>query len=291
MKKVLFISSVLVLFCVMLFVSQHYLSAQTLELPKLSPKASVMQTVGLTEITISYHRPGVKGRVIWGDLVPYDKVWRTGANNATTITFSTDVKIEANELKAGTYAIFTIPGKEEWVFIFSKQTEIWGAYEYKEGLDALRIKLKPAGAPDCERMLFSFADLTDESVKVVLQWEKLMVSFAVTVDTKGTVLKNIEKTIDRYWTTPYSAANYALKNEMPDKAKQWVDVSVSIKPTYWNMLLKAKIYKQSAKTKIETNDAIKMLEKAILLIKDMPQEDQSEATEAPKLLDEWKPKK
>ena len=99
-----------------------------LDLPRPSPKATVSQTVGLTDITITYCRPGVKGRVIWGGLVPYDQVWRTGANEATTITFSDEVTIEGTKLPAGTYGLFTIPGKDEWTVIFNKGAKQWGAY-------------------------------------------------------------------------------------------------------------------------------------------------------------------
>ncbi|MFZ1279551.1 MAG: DUF2911 domain-containing protein, partial [Ignavibacteriaceae bacterium] len=109
---------------------------------RLSPKAEIKQQVGLTDVQILYGRPGVKGRTIWGKLVPYDAVWRAGANEATKITFSTDVTIEGKKLKKGSYSFFAIPGKKEWTLIFNKVADQWGAFEYNESQDALRIKVK-----------------------------------------------------------------------------------------------------------------------------------------------------
>jgi hypothetical protein len=267
------------------------LMAQEIEFPRPSQWASVAQTIGLTDVTVTYHRPGVKGRVIWGGLVPYDKMWRTGANNATTIEFSSDVLVEGNKLAAGKYGLFTIPTKDEWTFIFSKQADLWGTSGYKEERDALRVKVKAMSAPHCEWMMFAFADLKEDSAKVVLHWEKLMVGFTIKVDTGAMVLKNIEKTMDRYWSPPYRAANYAFDNEMFDKAKEWIDVSVALKVSYWNMRLKAMIYKKLAKTKKEHKEAVRILEKAILLGKELPERLQQYVAEGKKLLEEWKGKK
>lgn len=272
-------------------VTSGSLWSQELKFPRVSQGASNSQTIGLTDVTITYHRPGVKGRVIWGGLVPYDKVWRTGANEATTIEFSHDVMVEGNKLAAGTYGLFTIPGKTEWTFIFSKQSEIWGAGGYKQEEDVLRVKAQPMAAPHCEWMKFGFADLKEDSAKVILHWEKLMVGFTVNVDTRGMVLGNIKKTMGRYWVSPYYAADYAFKGEMYDKAKEWIDMSVALKQSYWNMVLQAKIYKKLAKTKKEVKHAIKILEKAVMLIKDLRERQKKYADEGPKLLEEWKGKK
>jgi hypothetical protein len=287
MKKVILILALAVFLCT----AAGNLWAQEVKFPNVSQKASVFQTIGLTDVTITFHRPGVKGRVIWGGLVPYDKIWRTGANNATIIEFSNDVMIEGNSLPAGKYGLYTIPGQEEWTFIFSKQTDLWGDSGYKEEEDALRVKVKPAQAPDCEWMMFAFTDLSEDSAKLVLRWEKLMVGFTIKIDTQAMILKNIENTIGRYWITPYRAANFAFGKEMMDKAKEWIDMSVNIQPIYWNMFLKAKIYKKMAKTKAEEKQALALLEKAVALSKQLPEAQQDYATEAVKLLDEWKGKK
>jgi len=285
MKK---LTMILLISAMVLFSS---LWAEELKLPQLSQAASVTQTIGTTEVKITYHRPGVKERVIWGDLVPYDRIWRVGANEATTIEVSNDVTIEGNKLTAGKYALFAIPGKEEWTFIFSKQADIWGTYGYSKAEDLFRIKAKPMPAPHCEWMHFMFANLKEDSAKVILHWEKIMVGFTINVDTTGIILKKIEDNLNSSYKSSYYAANFAFKKEMYDKAKKWVNVSTAIKKTYWNMLLKAKIYKQLAKTKQETKEAVKILEEANMLIKDLPDNSKQYATEGPKLLEEWTGKK
>jgi len=266
-------------------------AAQELKFPQVSPAASITQTIGLTEVTIIYHRPGVKGRVIWGELVPYDQVWRTGANNATTISFSSDVKIEGNALAAGKYGLFTIPGKEEWTIIFNKQSEIWGAYTYNSNDDVLRIKVKPTEAPQCEWMNFGFTKLEQDSALAFLHWEKIMVGFTIKVETETMLWANIEKAIEDAAGAAANAASYAFKKEKFDKAKAWIDMATADKKTYWTMLLKAKIYKKLAKTKADNKVAITILEEANSLIKDVKEEYKQYATEGPALLKEWTGKK
>lgn len=268
------------------------LMAQEIKFPKPSPKASVFQEVGLAEITITYHSPGVKNREIWGKLVPYDKVWRTGANNATIIKFSDDVMVEGQPLKAGTYGLFTIPGKEKWIMIFSKQTDVWGTYGYKEEQDALRVTVKPRTVPHgMERLLFRFSNVTDNAAKVHLEWDKVSVGFTIKLETQKKVMESIKKSMARYWVAPYQSANYALKCEMLEEAKKLANLSVSINPTYFNTLLKAKVYKKLAKTKKEHKGALKILQQAILLGKKLPERQQGYAKEAQKLLTEWTAKK
>jgi len=269
----------------------YSLWAQDLKFPRVSPGAKISQTIGLTNVEITYHRPGVKDRVIWGDLVPYDKIWRTGANEATTIKFSHDVMIEGKKLAAGTYGLFTVPGKDEWSFVFSKQTDIWGTYNYKQDQDVLRVTVKPKVAPHCEWMQFGFGKLTDDSVVIYFHWEKLMVGFSVKVETETMVFKGIEKEVINAYRSTYYAANYAYKKEKYDKAKNWIKISVTTKKTHWNMLLKAKIYKKLAKTRKETKQAILVLKDANMLIKDLPENQKGYATEGPKLLKEWTGKK
>lgn len=147
--------------------------------PRVSPNSSVSQTIGVTEVTISYGRPGVKGRTVWGELVPYGQVWRTGANEATTISFSKDVIIESEPLPAGNYALFTIPKEEEWIIVFNKNAQQWGAFNYDAEQDALRVKVKPQAASPREWMSFSFEDLSPNGATAVLRWEKLAVPFKI----------------------------------------------------------------------------------------------------------------
>jgi len=153
--------------------------------PRVSPMAGVSQTLGeATEVIVTYSRPAVKGRTIWGDLVPFDKVWRTGANEATTISFTDDVLIEGKELKAGKYALFTIPAQKAWTLIFNKQSDQWGAFKYNPGQDALQITVKPETSADREWMQFHFEKLNGTSANAVLQWDKLQVPFKIETQKK-----------------------------------------------------------------------------------------------------------
>jgi hypothetical protein len=139
---------------------------------RISPKAEVMQVVGLTKVSISYSRPGVKGRKIWGALVPYNKVWRAGADEATKITFSTEVKIEGKKLSAGSYSFFVIPNKKEWTIIFNKVADQWGAFTYNEAEDALRLKIKPKTSDFEEWLKYEITRTGDYSAQITLHWEK-----------------------------------------------------------------------------------------------------------------------
>jgi hypothetical protein len=146
---------------------------------RVSPKAGVFQTIGITDVNVSYSRPGVKNRKIWGELVPYNKVWRAGADEATKITFSTDVIIEGKKLPAGSYGFFAIPGENEWTLIFNKVSDQWGAFTYNESEDALRIKVKPVSNSNHDWLLYSFTDMTSTTAQLNLIWEKLKVSFKI----------------------------------------------------------------------------------------------------------------
>ncbi|HZU53823.1 MAG TPA: DUF2911 domain-containing protein [Holophagaceae bacterium] len=160
------------------------LSAQA---PKIreSPAAAVSQNLGLTKVEIAYHRPAVKGRAIWGALVPYGQVWRAGANEATTIAFSGPVKVAGHDVPAGTYGFFAIPGKERWTLILSKNAKQWGAFKYKEAEDQVRFEAVPQPAPMEEWLDYSIALQDQASATVTLSWEKLSVSFPVTADIGG----------------------------------------------------------------------------------------------------------
>jgi hypothetical protein len=233
--------------------------AQQLDLPRPSPKATVSQTVGLTDVTITYCRPSVKGRVIWGGLVPYDQVWRTGANEATTITLADDATIEGTKLPAGTYGLFTIPGRDEWVVVFNKGAKQWGAYEYKQDQDVLRIKVKPRPAEFTEVMTFSFTAVSTESAQVALSWEKLQVVFTFKVDTIDKVLAAARRAIDD-WRLPYRAATFCLDNNVNlTEARGWMDKSIAMKETIYNLAGKARFLALDGKKA----DAIALAKKAI----------------------------
>lgn len=212
--------------------------AQQLDLPRPSPNALVTQTVGVTDVTIRYSRPGVKGRKIWGELVPYGEVWRTGANENTTIKFSTPVKIGGHELPAGIYGVQTIPTEGDWTVIFSKDADEWGAFSYKQENDALRIQAKPQPADFRERMAFDFEDVTDTKATVVLQWEKVKVPFTLEVDTPKLVMAKLNDAVR--WQTPLQAANYCIQNNAClDEATRWIDASLALQENFANLRAKA----------------------------------------------------
>ncbi|NWG28330.1 MAG: DUF2911 domain-containing protein [Ignavibacteriaceae bacterium] len=158
--------------------------SQKKEEVRISPKAAVKQVVGFTNITIEYSRPGVKGRTIWGNLVPFDAVWRAGANEATKITFSTDVKINGKKLKAGSYSFFAIPTEKNWTLIFNKVADQWGAFEYNDVEDALRVEVTPEKENNCwqEWLAYTITKTSDKTAIVRLEWEKIKVPFNVEVE-------------------------------------------------------------------------------------------------------------
>lgn len=171
--------SIYVLFLIV-FISVFAFSQNKENKVRLSPKAEVMQVIGFTEVRISYSRPAVKNREIWGKLVPYNSVWRAGANEATKFTFSTDVLIEGKLLKARSYSFFVIPSKTEWTIIFNKVADQWGAFQYNEAEDALRIKVKPKKSNHFyEWLTYEITKTDDYSANVALVWEKIKIEFKV----------------------------------------------------------------------------------------------------------------
>jgi hypothetical protein len=273
--------------CTVLVLLLVPLAFAELTLPRVSQKASVTQTVGLTDVTIMYNRPGVKGRVIWGGLVPYDKVWRTGANEATTITLSQAVKINGQPLPAGTYSFHTIPGKTSWTVIFNKTAEQWGSYDYDASKDALRIQVTPVTGPHQEWMAFSFSDVSTDNATVELAWEKLRIPFKIEADTRTQAMASINKALSgevKDWEDPYSAASYAFNANLGNAdAMKWIDQSISLKETYWNLRLKAAILEKDGKRK----EAIALGEKAIEIGK-QAKDDAGEISKTEKQVAEWK---
>ena len=241
--------------------------AQQIDLPRPSPKASVSTTVGVTDVTIHYNRPGVKDRKIWGELVPYGEVWRTGANENTTITFSTPVKIGGKELPAGTYGLQTIPTEGDWTVIFSKDAELWGAFNYKPENDALRIQAKPQTADFRERMTFDIEDVTDNSAQVVLHWEKLKVPFTVEVDTQKLATDKLKSSLR--WQNPFQAANYCIQsNTCLDEASRWLDASIALQENFTNLRAKAMLLAK----KNDSKGALSYAERALAAAKTAQQQ-------------------
>ena len=214
------------------------------QLPRTSPNAAVAQTVGVAEVRITYGRPSARGRTIFGDLVPYGEVWRTGANEATTITFSGDAAVEGQPLAAGTYGLFTVPGKESWTIVFNEQPEQWGAFNYEEGQDALRVEVTPEEAPLHEMLTFSFEEVTDSSAVAALYWDETRVPVAMTFDTPALIREQATAAMESAedWQGPYQYAAYALSEELYlDEALTWAERSIEMEETFENTALKAQL--------------------------------------------------
>ncbi len=260
-----------------------------LTLPRPSPKATVSQTVGVTDFTVSYSRPGVKGRRIWGGLVPYDQVWRTGANEATTFQCSDEVTIGGKTLPAGTYAVYTSPTPSEWTVIFSTDKEAWGSFEYTAAHDVLRFTEKPKVAPHQEWMSFSFENLGTEGCDLVLRWENVAVTVPIHVETVAKAMANIQAAMGTLaaddWRTPYRAAQFCFNaNVHTEQGLTWAEKSIATKGTYQNLSLLADMQMKMGRKK----EAIAAAEKAIAAAKADPDKPSTEATE--KKLSEWKSK-
>ncbi len=225
---------------ILIFIFSLTIFGQQIKTPRPSPDATLIQNVGVTEVKIDYSSPGVKGRKIWGELVPFGEIWRTGANEATTITFSDVVKINGNELPAGTYAIHTMPGEKEWEFIFSKDTKVDGSSNFDKEKEVLRVKAKPEEHHFMERMTFLFTDVTDNSAVVNLMWDKLKVSFEVETSTPELFLSKAREQLS--WSPTFQAAQYCLtSNTNLEEALRWAEASCLINEVYWNTRVKAQL--------------------------------------------------
>ncbi len=235
-------------------------AAQDFRTPRPSPDATVSQFVGVTKITIDYSSPAVKDRKIWGELVPFGQVWRAGANEATTITFTDPVSINGIDLVSGTYAIHCIPNTNEWEIIFSKDVPVDGSSTIDPKKEALRIKVKPEEHHFLERMAFLFTDATENSVNVNLLWEKLKVAFKVDVKTQDLTL---QKARDAFkWNQLMAGATYCLDNNTNlDEGFKWIQASSLINENYWNTRILAQYFGKMNKK----SEAISTMEKAIEL--------------------------
>jgi TolA-binding protein len=228
--------------------------APQLTLPQPSPSASVTQQVGVTEITIAYHRPAVGKRKIWGDLVPYDEVWRAGANENTTIHFSSPVTMGGKRLNAGTYGLHMIPTTKDWTIILSNMSTAWGSFSYDQKEDAVRLTASPTAANFEESLEYRFENPTENSVSVVLQWEKIQVAFPITVDTKAVALESLKgqlRGLGRFfWQDWNQAAQWLLRNNYDlDQGLAWADRSIDIQPTFQNLRTKASFLEKKGDTK------------------------------------------
>jgi len=276
-------------FLTMLVALVFYTAANAqIETPAPSPTATLSQKVGLTDVTIEYSRPSMKGRTIYGDLVPFGKLWRTGANMATKITFSDDVKINGKGLSAGTYAIFTIPGEEEWTVIFNKNPNQGGTANYQESEDALRVQAKPkkVGAK-IETFLINIEDVKPTSALIEFIWENTVVQVALEVSIDERIMASIERAMKPNPNNYYAAAVYYRESGKDlDQALTWIDECISIheanqRNVFW-------IYRQKSLIQADMgkyNDAIITAEISLAKAKEAGNDDYVKMnTES---IDEW----
>ncbi len=256
----------------LVLIAAQFVPAQTtVRLPRPSQKATVMQTIGVTDVTITYSRPGVKGSRIWGDpvasqagtkgeatlddqnirpkdapIVPWGHVWRTGANEATTFAVTDDVLINGQKLAAGSYSLHTIPTKDEWTIVFNGTANQWGSFNYDPAKDTLRVKVKPQWVSDNQEWLeYSFPAVTPNSAQVLIRWEKVAVPFTVEVPNVEAVWRGkVDAAIaadPSNEVIPLQVANAYVGEDKWDEALKWIDQSIKVKQTFRNMSAKAQI--------------------------------------------------
>ncbi len=228
-------------FAVLVLLAAQPAAAQ-LKLPAASPAAKVSQEVGLTDISIEYSSPGVKGRKIWGALVPWDQPWRSGANASTKITFSRDVTFGGKPVPAGTYAIITIPAQKGWTVILTKNLAALAGQPYDAKDDVVRVSGTTATIPSRERLTYLFSNTTETDTSLDLEWEKLRVSVPIKTDTAAHTQANIKSTLDNAWRPHAQAANYLSENTKDyATALKYADASIGIQSTWYNNWVRAQI--------------------------------------------------
>ncbi len=255
--------------------SMHFAQAQ-IDMPQASPKAKLETKVGLTDVAVEYSRPGLKGRgeKVFGQLLPYGQVWRTGANESTKVSFADDVEINGQPLKAGTYSLYTIPGANEWTVIFNKNLELWGDTGYKQEEDALRVKVTPVTVPfPQETFSIDFENYTSNSADLVIRWDNALVKAPVKTEVDSKVMAQIDEKMQAdsvSGTTYYSAARYYLENNKDqNKALEWINKAIQEREHFVFYNIKSKILAGQQKYK----EAIKAAEKSKQLAKDSNNQD------------------
>jgi len=246
--------------------------AQQLNTPQPSPTANIKQNFALSSIEISYSRPGVKGRKIFGDLVPYGKVWRTGANNATTITFGEEVTIGGKKVAAGKYGLLTIPGETDWTIIISKQTDVTSPADYKQDQDVVRVQTQAQTLPfSIETFMISVDNIKSNSCTIGLIWDNVYAGFEITSDVESKVMAQIKSTMEGDNKPYFNAALYYIDNGKDlAKAVEWLDKAYAQTPEgFWILYQKARAQKMLGKKA----DAIATSNKSIELAKKAKNDD------------------
>lgn len=244
------------------------LSINAQGLPQPSPAASFSQTVGVTNISMDYSRPNVKGRTIWGDLVPYGKAWRAGANSSTKIEFSTDVTINNVLVPAGKYAVYVIPTEKDWTFIISNYVDGWGVGDYTKASDIVRVTATPKKVEMTQSLMYSVNNISDNSCEISLTWEMLSAGFLVNINTTELAGKVVEKTVadaDNSFRAYNDAAKWYLANNNAVKAVDLAKKSVSQTKKFWNLTVLSEAYYAAGDKKMAiktAKEALEMSEKA-----------------------------
>jgi hypothetical protein len=258
--------------------------AQTIDVPAPSAKANVQQRVGITDFTVDYSSPAMRGRKIFGGLLPYDKLWRTGANASTKLTASRDFTFGETAVPKGTYSVFSIPGATSWTVILNKVADA-STDQYDAKNDAARVTVKPAAIGARERMTFIFSDTTDATARLDLEWDTVRVSVPIKVDTQKQVMAGIDETMAEAWRPSYQAGRYIVESSGNiDTALQYLDTSIGIKSTWWNNWWRAQALAKKGRTK----DAIAAGEKALELGKGNETFEQNFKADVQKTVDGWK---
>lgn len=217
-----------------------------LPLPQASPHAYVLQTIGLTDVSVDYHAPGVRGRQIWGQLVPWGQVWRAGANENTLIAFSAPVKINGEPVPAGTYSFYVLPqDNQDWQLILNRVTTHWGKEGYDAKDDLLRVPASAETAPLHETLLYWFSEVKPTTARLNLSWEKRTVSMTIETDVHEQVVKGIQQTLaaaPSNWQLLAQAADYLVQNNLQGElALRYINESIRLKDVYTNNWIKARL--------------------------------------------------
>lgn len=258
------------------------IQAQAPAVPAASPSASLYQVVGISEVTVKYARPSVKGRTIFGGLVPYGEVWRTGANTNTTLTISHEATIGGVKVPAGTYGLFTIPGTSEWTVILSKDNANWGSGNYKKENDAARFTVKPEKVSNVELLTFNFESVDSDRARLTISWADVKTGFDIVFDSHKNVLDKLKADVS--WSPSFRGADYLMKSGKDlDLAMKYIDISIAIDENYNNLKVKAQLLEKGGKK----SDAIATMEKALAKAAGM-KNPPFDLDAMKKLLEDWK---
>lgn len=288
MKKYL-----LSLLFLLFFISTATITIAQVKLPQASPESFIKQTIGLTDITVQYHAPGVKGRKVFGGLVPYGKLWRAGANEATLITFTDELFLNHERVPAGTYSFFILPESDSvWNVVLNRDTTLWGLEGYDELKDVAYLRVVPKKVGFHETMQFSFSDIGTNTGNLNLTWENSQITLRVETEIEKKALANIEEALKKAapddWYIWAQCADYMVaRKELHQRALEIINKSIAIKETFFNNWVKAKLYALNR----EYEMAADLSEKAIQLGKQEPESYQTYARDIENAYNAWKKRK